>query len=143
MINRLPIQFWVSWQKNHFLDRGWFFPWNGQISRFRIAQKVGKQVGGDIIANKKTLLLIHALDKAEGAQAAELKKLISTANFNPTEKVDSVKAIYRDLKIEEFANAQIDYFYKEALKNLEEVSVSKEQKKPLHEFATWLMNRDK
>jgi len=105
-------------------------------------EKVGKQVGGDIIANKKTLLLIHALNTAKGKHADELKTWIAASNFDAAAKVEAVKAIYSALKIEEFANAQMDLYYTRALKNLEEVSISAQQKKPLFDFATWLMNRE-
>lgn len=105
-------------------------------------EKFGKQVGGDILANKKTLLLINALNTAKGKHADELKTWIAATNFNPTEKVQAVKAIYSQLKIEEYAHTQMDYYYAKALKNLDEVSLLAEQKKPLFDFASWLMNRE-
>ena len=57
-------------------------------------EKVGKQVGGDIVSNKKTLLLIQALKTAKGDDAATLNAWINKKQFDPKEKVAAVKAIF-------------------------------------------------
>ena len=105
-------------------------------------EKVGKQVGGDIVSNKKTLLLIQALKTAKGDDAATLNAWINKKQFDPKEKVDAVKATYRNLEIEDFANTKMNFYFKRALKNLDDVSATPEQKKTLYAFADWLMKRD-
>jgi geranylgeranyl diphosphate synthase type II len=57
--------------------------------------KFGKQVGGDIIANKKTFLLIEALSKAEGQLKTELEKWIEMKTFDNDEKVNAVRNIMK------------------------------------------------
>jgi geranylgeranyl diphosphate synthase type II len=105
-------------------------------------KSVGKQVGGDIIANKKTLLLIHALNEATNETAVQLNNWLNESSFDASEKVTAVKRIYNDLNIEDFAHDRMDYFYKKALEHLDAVSLSYPQKQTLYHFAEWLMNRD-
>ncbi len=62
--------------------------------------KFGKQVGGDILSNKKTFLLIKAKELAQGAQKAELEKWLTTADFDKEEKVKAVTRIYDELRIQ-------------------------------------------
>ena len=108
---------------------------------FGEAEKVGKQVGGDIIANKKTLLLIHAKNTATGKTLVNLKYWLDQTAFNPTEKVEAVKQIYRELNIEAFAQERMDEYYQSAMNHLERVSAP--DKGALRLFAEWLFNRDK
>jgi geranylgeranyl diphosphate synthase type II len=105
-------------------------------------QKFGKQVGGDIIANKKTLLLIKALKTAEGEDGVELKNWLASGQHQAEEKVNAVKALYTKLGVDEFAKAEIDRFYHDALTHLDALSLSAEAKKPLYTFAKWLYDRD-
>lgn len=105
-------------------------------------QKVGKQVGGDILANKKTLLLIHALKTAKGNDLDELNTWLAPRAHDASKKVLAVKALYQRLKTEEYANVQIDLYYKKALQNLDAVNVLAAQKKPLYDFAAWLIARE-
>ena len=105
-------------------------------------EKVGKQVGGDILANKKTLLLIRALKVAQGENLAELNNWISKTEFDSAQKVEAVKALYLRLDVENYANEQMALYYRNAIKNLDAVNVSKEKKQALYNFADWLMARD-
>ena len=61
----------------------------------------GKNIGGDICCNKKTYLLINALNKAEGEQKESLKNWIEKDEFNRTEKIKAVTSIYNQLKLKE------------------------------------------
>ncbi|MEO9803634.1 MAG: polyprenyl synthetase family protein [Reichenbachiella sp.] len=106
------------------------------------AQKFGKQVGGDIIANKKTLLLIKAIELAEGKQKLDLHNLMADKAIDPDVKVRKMKEIYKDLNIETIAEkAMNDHFEKgfEQLKALEEGSYNL---KPLKQFTEALIARD-
>ncbi len=105
-------------------------------------KKVGKQLGGDIISNKKTLLLIHALKNAKGAEAEILQKWMTARTFNSAEKVEAVKAIYRNVGTDAYAQTQINGYYQQAIQHLDALSLAPEKAKPLHDFAAWLLHRE-
>lgn len=74
--------------------------------------KTGKQTGGDIIQDKKTFLLLKAIELAKGKTKNELGSLIGNTKISPVEKVERVKKIYKDLNVEELSNKQMEmYFY--------------------------------
>ena len=107
---------------------------------FGESAKVGKQVGGDIISNKKTLLLIHALNTATGDTLNQLNDWLGRTEFDAEEKVRSVKSIYLELGTEAFANQRMADYYAEAISHLDLLSAK--NKKPLYNFAEWLFKRD-
>jgi geranylgeranyl diphosphate synthase type II len=102
--------------------------------------KFGKQVGGDIIANKKTFLLLKAFEDANSEQKAVLNNLASETN-NKT-KVDGVKAIYSDLNIKSKSESKMNEYYTIALDNLAAISIPSEKKQPLLNLAHFLMGRE-
>jgi len=73
--------------------------------------KFGKQVGGDIIANKKTYLLIKAIEKAKGKEKQELNFWLNARKFNKQKKVKAVTAIYDKLGIAELTEKKINYYF--------------------------------
>jgi geranylgeranyl diphosphate synthase type II len=77
--------------------------------------QVGKQVGGDIISNKKTLLLLKALELADANQKKQLQEWLTKKEFNAAEKVQAVKEIFTTLKLEDYLKAEIDFYYNEAI----------------------------
>ncbi len=104
-------------------------------------KKFGKQVGGDIIANKKTYLLITALEKAKGKQKQELGLLLATKKFNPVKKVSSVKAIYDSLNIPGATEKRVNQYFDKGFKNLESLTCNPESKDTLRKFAEDLIGR--
>ena len=106
-------------------------------------EKFGKQVGGDIISNKKTFLLIEALTQAEGEVKSELEKWISSTNFDPEEKVNAVREIYEKLNIRTFTEQKINDYFEIGINSLEKLQVSDERKKPLLQFVRQLVEREK
>src|SRR5258708_5357143 len=72
-------------------------------------KKFGKQVGGDIIANKKTFLLIKALEKARGKHKPELEKWLASKKFDPRKKVKAITSIYNELNIRELTEKKMNY----------------------------------
>lgn len=75
--------------------------------------KFGKQVGGDIISNKKTFLLLKAKELAIGKNKADLEKWIAVKDFDKEEKVNAVTGIYDQLGIKELTEAKMkEYFDK-------------------------------
>lgn len=108
------------------------------LDAFGDPEKFGKKKGGDILANKKTFLLIHAFEEASASQKKELKELL--ANIDE-EKVDKVLGIFRDCKIDEWALQLKNKFLDEALSHLEDIAVLSKRKLSLVEFAHFLVQR--
>ena len=103
----------------------------------------GKEIGGDIMCNKKTYMLINALAEAEGDDKVELQRWIDTVDADRKEKVAAVTAIYDKLGIDRMAKAKMEEYYKVALAALDEVNVTEERKQPLREYAAKMMKRNK
>lgn len=85
-------------------------------------KKFGKQTGGDIIANKKTFLLIKALEKAEGKQKTDLHHWLTVSKFNKKEKIEAVKKIYDSLNIPSITEQKVNYYFRKGFKSLEKVT---------------------
>jgi len=107
------------------------------LDAFGDKNKTGKQVGGDILANKKTFLLIHAMGSA--SHKKELEQLIKT---NPGNKVEKVVAVYKDCKADEWALQLKNKYFDEALTHLDDIAVLSKRKEPLRELALFLVQRD-
>lgn len=107
---------------------------------FGDSDKVGKQPGGDILANKKTYLLIRALEKAEASDLHRLNSWLNT-NDKPVEKVADVTQLFFDLSIDKETEAEIDKYYQKALGHLEHINLSDQKKEVLKSFAANLMGR--
>jgi len=109
------------------------------LDAFGDPKKFGKQVGGDILANKKTFLLLHAFEMATAAQRAELDQLLA---HNDADKVQRVLDIYRDCKVDEWAVELKNKYLDEALSHLEDIAVLSKRKEPLKELAQFLIKRE-
>ncbi len=107
------------------------------LDAFGDQQKTGKQSGGDILANKKTFLLIHAMES--GSHQNELKELIRS---NPPDKVKKVLEVYHNCKADEWALQLKNKYFDEALNHLEDIAVLSKRKEPLKELALFLLRRD-
>jgi geranylgeranyl diphosphate synthase, type II len=105
-------------------------------------EKFGKQVGGDILSNKKTYLLIKALESAKGETLDQLQYWLSAINYDPNEKVAAVKAIYNQLSIREQAEAEMNKYAEMAMGNFEQINLPDERKSILKEFADALLVRE-
>ena len=99
--------------------------------------KFGKQLGGDILANKKTFLLIHAFQHSQ--EKAELGKLMSEQQ---EDKVEKVLKIYRNCKADEWAIQLKNKYLDEAIAHLGDIAVLSKRKEPLKEMAQFLIKRD-
>lgn len=108
------------------------------LDAFGDPEKFGKQVGGDILSNKKTYLNILALEKDSTSEA---KKWLSSTNFNKEEKISAMLNIYKSYQIGEACKAKMNYYYELALQNLNEIKVSEDKKQVFTQIAQWLMNR--
>lgn len=106
-------------------------------------KKFGKQVGGDIIENKKTFLLIEALEQAKGKpQEKELAYWLSAEEFDKNEKVKAVTAIYDTLGIKQMAESKMNDFFDSGLSDLARLDAPIERKKPLLDLIQMLIERE-
>ncbi|MBR4838971.1 MAG: polyprenyl synthetase family protein [Paludibacteraceae bacterium] len=104
--------------------------------------KFGKAIGGDINCNKKTFLLITALEKADAVSKATLMEWLAKEKFDRAEKVKAVTAIYDKLDVGSDAEKAMRHHYESAVAALKRVSVSEELKKPLYDLADQLLYRE-
>jgi geranylgeranyl diphosphate synthase type II len=100
--------------------------------------KFGKQIGGDILANKKTFLMIHALEVADEPMKVQLNQLLQT---NPADKVDQVLKIFKACKVDEWAEALKAKYLEVAVQHLEDTPVLSARKAPLKDLAAYLIQR--
>ena len=101
----------------------------------------GKNIGGDILCNKKTFMLITAFERADVETKAELQNWITAEQYDPARKIEAVTAIYNKEKIGDICQAKIEDYYKEGMRLLEEVSVGSECKQHLLGFVQGWMHR--
>ncbi len=86
-------------------------------------KKFGKQTGGDILANKKTFLLIQALKRARGKKATELNRWLKAKKFDKRKKVAAVTAIYASVNVREITESKIQEYLDRAYNSLDKLSV--------------------
>lgn len=101
----------------------------------------GKNIGGDILCNKKTYMLITALELADASQREELERWLNATDYVPAEKVSAVTAIYNNIGIGKRCEERIEAYYSDGLAVLESIAIPEERKQALKDFACSLMNR--
>lgn len=108
------------------------------------AEKVfGKKIGGDITSNKKTYMLIKALERAEGIDKQQLEYWIEAQEFDRSEKVNAVTEIYTRLGIDTLAKERIDKYFTSALNHLDAISAPAKRKAELLSFVQQMMRRER
>lgn len=114
------------------------------LDTFGAQAKVGKRIGGDIIQNKKTALVIKALELADKAIKQELNQLLSSTPAPEEEaaKIERVTNIFKDLGIPDEMKKIMAIYKDKAIHNLNLLNVSDEAKKPLYGFLDMLMKRE-
>ena len=103
----------------------------------------GKAIGGDITSNKKTYMLINAVNRANEEQRAELERWILAKEFDRQEKVAAVTRLYDQIGIRQLCEQKINYYFDECRKYLAKVSVSDERKQMLLDYTDEMMKRRK
>lgn len=103
----------------------------------------GKAIGGDILANKKTFLMINALKLAGKDNLAKLHQLMKSADVAPEDKVAQVKQVFDEVGVRKIAEDKISYYFDLALAELGKISVREERKEVLQHFAQKLMGRNR
>lgn len=102
----------------------------------------GKKIGGDIICNKKTYMLINTLNLCNNQQRETLLSWIDKKDFNAEEKIKAVTQIYDEVNIKDLCSKRIEQLFEESLSKLDKVSVCTEKKEQLRNFAHNLMGRN-
>ncbi len=102
----------------------------------------GKNLGGDILNDKKTFMLIEALRLAQGSDLETLQHYIGNNDVEPREKIDAVRQVYDNIGIDIVCRNKMEEYYNAALTCIEEILVPEERKMPLIALAQSLMNRN-
>lgn len=110
------------------------------LDAFGDPEKFGKQVGGDIMSNKKTFLMIHALEAADEASKSTLRQLMSRTDPG---KVEEVLTIFRNAGVDAWALELKQRYIDEAAAHLEDIAVTKSRKSTLEELMHYLIKRDR
>jgi geranylgeranyl diphosphate synthase type II len=106
---------------------------------FGNAALVGKKVGGDILANKKTYLLLKALEDGDESQNITLKSWLSKEGG--ADKVEAVTEIFEALSVKEKADEVMDGYYQKSIEALDAIQIDDSKKQYLYDFAEGLMSR--
>ena len=101
----------------------------------------GKTIGGDITSNKKTFMLINALNRADEQQRAELIHWIGAETFDRQEKIEAVTRLYNAIGVDRLAQERIAHYFDESRKYLDAVGVSEDRKNALRAYANEMMFR--
>ncbi|XVJ65857.1 MAG: polyprenyl synthetase family protein [Lacibacter sp.] len=109
------------------------------LDAFGDPAKFGKQVGGDILANKKTFLMIHALETAAPSDKEKLEQLLQSS---PADKVAQVLAIFKNAGVDSWALQLKNEYFEKALQHLDAIAVMSKRKEPLQQLAKFLIQRD-
>ena len=103
----------------------------------------GKAIGGDILCNKKTYMLINALNAADESQRKELLEWIDADHPDAQQKIAAVTALYNIIGVDKMAQAKIEQYFAEARACLEEVNVESDRKQVLRDYTDAMMHRNK
>jgi geranylgeranyl diphosphate synthase type II len=104
-------------------------------------EKFGKQVGGDIISNKKTYLLIKALEKSKGKSKTELTHWLEAKKFEKRKKVEAIKNVFDSLNIQSLTEKKVNHYFTRSFSDLEKVKGDIQAKDLLNQFAKNLIER--
>ncbi len=102
----------------------------------------GKAIGGDIISNKKTYMLINALALADQKQKENLMDWINQLNPDPQEKIAAITEIYNEIGINQLAQEKINFFFHESRKYIDAVQLPDERKQEVLAYTEEMMKRE-
>ncbi|MCD8305506.1 MAG: polyprenyl synthetase family protein [Prevotella sp.] len=101
----------------------------------------GKPIGGDICNNKKTFLLIKALETARGGDRCELLRQLAATTFEPKAKIAAVTAVYDRLGVGAMARKEIEKFFAESISLIKKINAADERKAALVDYVNSLKDR--
>ena len=102
----------------------------------------GKAIGGDILCNKKTYMLINAFNLANDEQRKRLQQWVNAENPDPRQKIEAVTQIYNEIGISQLAEQKIKHYFNESRKYLETINLPKERKLELEAYTDKMMKRN-
>ena len=112
------------------------------LDTFGDRKTFGKRIGGDIIANKKTYLLIKALETSSAETHKELLEWLHKKKFVTDDKIKAVTAIYSQLQIQELTQQKIDFYFQKSTQLLQKISVPENKKFPLTDLSKRMLKRE-
>ena len=101
----------------------------------------GKAIGGDITSNKKTYMLINAINRANATQRDELMQWIGAKDFDRQEKIAAVTRLYDEIGIRQLCEERVNYYFEQGKQLLDQVHVSDERKEQLRKYTAEMMKR--
>ena len=102
----------------------------------------GKAIGGDITENKKTYMLINAINRADSQQRDELMNWTASTDFDREVKIAAVTRLYDAIGIRQLCEERINDYFDEARQCLDEVNVEPERKAHLLQYLNKMMKRE-
>lgn len=111
------------------------------LDSFGDVKTFGKKIGNDILTNKKTFLMISALERTRGEDHKELSEWMKKEDFDPAKKISAVKKIFENERIPDLTKSKISEYFTASLTELDKIEVAGERKKVLRDFADNLMSR--
>lgn len=112
------------------------------LDAFGNPETFGKQVGGDIIENKKTYLYLKAMEFASEEDKVKLMKWFSSQPENPTEKIKAVKQLFTKSGAQSATKEAVETYTEKAFGLLKMLNIAEEKKQVLKQFGLWLMTRN-
>ena len=109
---------------------------------FADQDKFGKKIGGDIVSNKKTFLLLKALEISDNSTKVIILDWMNKSDFDENEKIRAITEVYNKLDIKRITEIYIDEYYKLALDVFKKIDLTGETKAELLQLANLIMNRD-
>ena len=103
----------------------------------------GKSIGGDILCNKKTYMLINALNRADEQQQQEMNRWLNDKDSDAKEKIAAVKHLYNVIGIDQLAKQKIEQYFDQARQQLVALNVDEQRKLILVDYMNDMMNRRK
>lgn len=104
-------------------------------------ENFGKQVGGDIIENKKTFLYLKTIEQSSFEEAQQLRHLYSVTPRNPMGKIETVKSYFTESGAAELTQKEIQHYTRRAFEVLDGMDMDESVKQPFHDFGEALMTR--
>jgi len=111
------------------------------LDTFGDPQTFGKNIGGDILSNKKTFLHVQTMNRASHAQKELIQTYQTNGNYRPEEKITAIKSIYESLGIRELTNDRIQHYYSMAIRELCSLHLPSERLQILYDTITLLLGR--
>lgn len=109
---------------------------------FADQDKFGKKIGGDIVANKKTFLLLKALEVSDSKSKNIILDWFHRGEFDATEKILAISSVYNKLDIKKITEDYIDVFFRKAVETLVDINMPEENKAEMKRLATLILDRD-